>query len=85
MFMAKSMKKMLGQTFSVFELEQCPEMGKLYTVLIEISSYFSRWNWCFFCFFLYILFILSFGSATIVNREMNGVSAILFMSKLMSM
>ena len=27
MFMVKSMKKMLRQTFSVFEYEQCLEMG----------------------------------------------------------
>ena len=27
MFMVKSMKKMLGQKFSVFEPEQCLEMG----------------------------------------------------------
>ena len=56
MFMVKSMKKMLRQTFSVFEPEQCLEMGNykysLSTVLIEISSYFGRWNWCDFLFFL---------------------------------
>ena len=23
--------------------------GRLSTVLIEISSYFGRWNWCVFC------------------------------------
>ena len=47
------------------------------TVLIEISSYFGRWNWCvFFVLFWYILFILSFGCVTIVNREMKSVSAV---------
>ena len=60
--------------------------GKLSTVLIEISSYYGRLNWCvFFVFFWYILFIVSFGCVTIVNREMNSVSVILFMTKLMAM
>ena len=40
---------------------------------------------CFFVFFWYILFIVSFGCVTIVNREMNSGSAILFMTKLMAM
>ena len=31
---------------------------------------------CFFVFFWYILLILSFGCATIVNREIKSVSAI---------
>ena len=78
MFVEKSMKKMLTQTFSVFEPEQCLEMGNYKYCVDRISSYFGRWNWCFFfCFFFwYILFILSFGCVTIVNREMKSVRAI---------
>ena len=76
MFMVKSMKKMLRQTFSVFEPEHCLEMGIISTVMIEILSYFGRWNWCFLFHFWYIQFILSFGCVTIVNRDMKSVSAL---------
>ena len=77
--MVKSMKKMLGQMFSVFEPEQCLEVGnykysfrsKLHHILADGTGVFV-----FFCFFWYILFILSFGCVTIVNREMKSVSAI---------
>ena len=52
--MVKSMKKMLKQTFSVFEPEQCLEMGnykyslcsKLHHILADGTGVF------FFCFFL---------------------------------
>ena len=51
--MAKSMKKMLRQMFSVFEPEPCMEIGNYKYSLIEISSYFGRWNWCvLFLFFV---------------------------------
>ena len=77
MFMVKSMKTMLRQMFSVFEPEQCLEMGNYKYNFDRNFIMFCRWNWCvFFCFFWYILFILSFSCVTIVNREMKSVSAI---------
>ena len=50
--------------------------------MIEVSSYFGRWNW-FVCFFLfwYILFILSVGCVTIVNREMKSCQCSLIYDK----
>ena len=85
--MAKSMKKMLRQTFSVFEPEQCLEMGN-YKYSFD-RNFIIVWQmelmWFFFDFFWYILFILSFGCVTIVNSEMKSVSAISFMTKLMAM
>ena len=54
MLMAKSMKKMLMQTFSVFEPEQCLEMGN-YKYSFDLNFIIS-WQMellCFFvCFFL---------------------------------
>ena len=54
--MVKSMKKMLRQTFSVFEPEQCLEMGnykysfwsKLHHILADGTGVF------FFCFFFLV-------------------------------
>ena len=73
-------EEMLTQTFSVFEPEQCLEIGnhkysfdRNFIILWQVELV------CFFVFFvfsLYILLILSFGCATIVNREMKSVSAI---------
>ena len=80
--MAKSMKNMLRQTFSVFEPEQCLEMGNYkYSFdrnFIIIWQMELVWFYLFFFFVLcwYILFILSFGCVTIVNSEMKSVSAI---------
>ena len=79
MLMAKSMKKMLRQTFSMFVPEQCLKMGNYkynfdrnLIILWQMELVFF-----FFVFFgSYILFILSFGCVTIVNREMKSVSAI---------
>ena len=82
-------EEMLTQTFSVFEPEQCLEIGN-YKYCFD-RNFIILWQMelvCFFVFFVflwYILFILSFGCATIVNREMKSVSAILFMTKLMAM
>ena len=78
MFMVKSMKKMLRQTFSVFEPEQCLEMENYKYSFDRIFIIFWQIELvCFFVFFLlYILFILSFDCVTIVNREMKSVSAI---------
>ena len=79
MLTAKSMKKMLRQMFSVFEPEQCLEMGN-YKYSFD-RNFIIFWQMelvyfllLFFC--SYILFILSFGCVTIVNREMKSVSAI---------
>ena len=79
MLMAKSMKKMLRQTFSVFEPEQCLEMGNYkYSFDRNFIIFWQMELVCLlFCFYgSYILFILSFGCVTIVNREMKSVSAI---------
>ena len=90
MLIAKSMKKILRQTFSVFEPEQCLEIRN-YKYSFD-RNFIIIWQMklvCFFVFFLvlywYILFILSFGYVTIVNREMKSVGALLFMTKLMAM
>ena len=81
MLMAKSMKKMLRQTFSVFEAEQCLEMGNYKYSFDRNFIIFWQMEMVCFLFFVfvlcwYILFILSFGCVTIVNREMKSVSAI---------
>ena len=65
--MVKSMKKILRQTFSVFEPEQCLEMGN-YKYSFN-RNFIKFWQmelvWFFFLvFFWYILFILSFGCVT---------------------
>ena len=67
--MVKSMKKILRQTFSVFEPEQCLQMGN-YKYSFN-RNFIIFWQmelvWFFFLlllFFLYILFILSFGCVT---------------------
>ena len=81
MLMAKSMKKMLRQTFSVFEPEQYLEIGNYkysfdrnFIILwqMELVSFYV------FVFVLcwYILLILSFSCVTIVSREMKSVSAV---------
>ena len=76
--MSNSMKKMLRQTFSVFEPEQCLEMGNYkysydrnFIIIWQIELVLF-----FFCLFWYTLFILCFGCVTNVNREMKSVSAI---------
>ena len=65
--MVKSMKKILRQTFSVFEPEQCLEMGN-YKYSFN-RNFIIFWQmelvWYFFVgVFWYILFILSFGCVT---------------------
>ena len=72
-------EEMLMQTFSVFEPEQCLEIGN-YKYSFD-RNFIILWQmelvcFAFYLFFLYILLILSFGCATIVNREMKSVSAI---------
>ena len=78
MFMVKSMKKILRQTFSMFEPEQCLEMGNYkYSYDRNFVIFWQMELVCFFLFlFWYILFILSFGCVTTVNREMKSVSAL---------
>ena len=78
MFMVKSMKKILRQTFSVFEPEQCLEMGNYKYSYDQNFVIFWQIELVFFFLFLFwhILFILSFGCVTIVNREMKSVSAL---------
>ena len=74
------MKKMLRQTFSVFEPEQCLEMGN-YMYSFD-RNFIIIWQMELVCFLIlfvlcwYILFILSFGCVTISIREMKSVSAI---------
>ena len=65
--MVKSMKKILRQTFSVFEPEQCLEMGN-YKYSFN-RNFIIFWQmelvWFYFCWvFWYILFVLSFGNVT---------------------
>ena len=63
--MVKSMKKMLRQTFSVFEPEQCLEMGNYkYSFDRNFIIFWQMELVFFFVFFWYILFILSFGCVT---------------------
>ena len=81
-------EELLRQTFSVFEPEQCLEMGNYKYSFDQNCIIF--WQMELVCFFFcviswYILFILSFSCVTIVNREMKSVSAISFMTKLMAM
>ena len=64
--MAKSMKKMLRQTFSVFEPEQCLEMGNYmysfdrnFIIIWQIELVCFFFLFVFFVLCLYILFILS--------------------------
>ena len=85
MFMAKSMKKMLRQTLSVFEPEQCLEMRnykysfnpKFHHILADGTGVLLF----FFVLCWYILFILSFGCVTIVNREMKKCQCYLIYDK----
>ena len=81
MLMAKFIKKMLRQTFSVFEPEQCLEMGNYkysfdrnFIIIWQMELEFFLFYFFVLCW--YILFILNFGCVTIVNREMNSISAI---------
>ena len=78
MFMVKSMKKILRQTFSMFEPEQCLEMGNYnYSYDRNFVIFWQMELVNFFLFlFWYILFILSFGWVTIVNGEIKSVSAL---------
>ena len=50
MFMVKSMKKMLRQTFSVFEPEQCLEMGN-YKYSYD-QNFVIFWQMELVCFFV---------------------------------
>ena len=88
MLMAKSMKKMLRQMFSIFDPEQCLQMGN-YKHSFD-RNFIIIWQMelvCYFFFFFlcwYILFILSFYCVNIVNSEIKCVSAIRFITKLIT-
>ena len=56
MFMLKSMKRMLRQTFSVFEPEQCLEMGN-YKYSFD-RNFIIFWQMELVCFF-----VLFFGTS----------------------
>ena len=62
--MVKSLKKILRQTFSVFEPEQCLEMGNyMYSFDRNFIIFWQMELVC--CFFFWcILFILTFGCVT---------------------
>ena len=77
MLTTKSIKKMLRQTFSVFELEQSLEMGNYkYSFHRNFIIFWQKELVCLLVFFgSYILFILRFGCVIIVKREMKSVSA----------
>ena len=63
---------MLRQTFSVFEPEQC---------LIEISSYFGRWNWCVYFVFCFVLVHPDFWLCDYCNIEMKKCQCYLIYDK----
>ena len=50
MLMVKSMKKMLRQTFSVFEPEQCLEMGNYKYSFSKFHHNLADGTGVFFCF-----------------------------------
>ena len=77
MFMVKSMKKMLRQMFSVFEPEQCLEMGNYrYSFDRNFIIFWEMELVCFFCFFLVHPVYSKFWLCDCCNREMKSVSAI---------
>ena len=53
MLMAKSMKKMLRQTFSVFEPEKCLEMESYKYSFDQNFMIVCHMELVFFCFFLF--------------------------------
>ena len=69
--MVMSMKKMLRQTFSMFEPEQCLEMGNYKYSFDRNFIIFWQMELVWIVLFLrwYILFILSFGCVTIVTER----------------
>ena len=76
MFMVKSMKKMLRQTFSVFEPQTMSGNGKVkYSYDRNFVIFWLMELVCFFCFFL-VHPVYSKLVVTIVNREMKSVSAL---------
>ena len=83
--MVKSMKKMLRQTFSVFEPEQCLEMRNYkYIFKLKFHHILADGSGVVFLFSVlcwYILFILSCGCVTIVNREMKECQCYLIYDK----
>ena len=83
MLMVKSMKKMLRQTFSVFEPEQCLEMRNYKYRIEDFIVFWQMELVCFifvFCFVLVHLFVLSFGCVTI-DREMKKCQCYLIYDK----
>ena len=77
MLMAKSMKKMLWQMFSVFEPEQCLD-NENYKFSFD-RNYIIFWQIELVCFLLNFFVhpvFFKFWCVTIVNIEMKSVSAI---------
>ena len=74
--MVKSMKKILRQTFSVFEPEQCPEMGNYkysfnrnFIIFWQMELVWFYFCWVFLVHPVYFKFWLC-------DREMKSVNAI---------
>ena len=74
--MVKSMKKILRQTFSVFEPEQCLEMGN-YKYSFN-RNFIIFWQmelvWFFFCWFFLVHPVYS--KFWLCDREMKSVNAV---------
>ena len=74
--MVKSMKKILRQTFSVFEPEQCLEMGN-YKYSFN-RNFIIFWQmelvWFFFCCFFLVHSVYS--KFWLCDREMKSVNAV---------
>ena len=85
MVMAKSMKKMLRQTFSVFEPEQCLEMGNY---KYRFNNFIIFWQMELVCLFLFVFcFVLvhpvysKFWLCDYCNREMKKCQCYLIYDK----
>ena len=74
--MVKSMKKILRQTFSVFEPEQCLEMGNYkYSFNRNVIIFWQmELVWVFFCWFFLVHPVYS--KFWLCDREMKSVNAV---------
>ena len=75
--MVKSMKKILRQTFSVFEPEQCLEMGN-YKYSFN-RNFIIFWQMELVCFFFVVVVFLVhpvYSKFWLCDREMKSVKAV---------
>ena len=71
--MVKSMKKMLRQTFSVFEPEQCLEMGN-YKYSFD-RNFIMFWHMELVCCFFFLVHPV-YSKFWLCDREMKSVNAV---------